>query len=279
MDSIPRILSRTLPHLRTTTPRLSCRGITAPSISTAKRNMSTSIEQKLDVLRNYSACDVSDALLKLQKLPEGTTARAGHIADFVPFSPTIGRNENTPKVIAPASTFKFVPKSDPVPSTESVETHGFPAGTHWVDFAEPGTVAVIEQPEGQHCAVLGGIMAVRMKYLGVKGALVNGRVRDLSEIRECQLPVWARATSTVGTAAEAKPGARNVPVSLGGVTVSPGDIIFCDPLEGVVAIPRELLDQVLDLMPKLVAMDDKVKEAVLQGSNVFDAFKKFRTKI
>lgn len=50
-------------------------------------------------------------------------------------------------------------------------------------------MAVIEQPEGQHCAVLGGIMAVRMKYLGVKGALVNGRVRDLSEIRECQLPV------------------------------------------------------------------------------------------
>jgi hypothetical protein len=46
-----------------------------------------------------------------------------------------------------------------------------------------------------------------------------------------------------------------------------------------VTIPRELLDQVLELMPKLVAMDDNVKEAVLQGSSVFDAFKKFRTKI
>ncbi|KAB8239378.1 hypothetical protein ETB97_006941 [Aspergillus alliaceus] len=241
--------------------------------------MSTSIEQKLNVLRNYSACDVSDALLKLQNTPEGTPARAGHLADFIPFSPTTDRNSNTPKIIAPASTFKFIPKSDPFPYTDSVEAHGFPTGTHWVDFAEPGTITVIEQPAGQHCAVLGGIMAVRMKYLGVKGALVNGRVRDLSEIRECQLPVWARATSTVGTAAEAKPGLRNVPISLGGVTVAPGDIIFCDPLEGVVAIPRELLDQVLELMPELVAMDDKVKEAVMQGSNVFDAFKKFRTKI
>lgn len=45
------------------------------------------------------------------------------------------------------------------------------------------------------------------------------------------------------------------------------------------AIPQELLDQVLETMPKLVAMDDKVKEAVLQGSTVNDAFKKFRTKI
>jgi regulator of RNase E activity RraA len=48
-------------------------------------------------------------------------------------------------------------------------------------------------------------------------------------------------------------------------------------LEGVVAIPRDQLDQVLDLMPKLVAMDDRVKEAVAQGQEVADAFKKFRS--
>ncbi|PKY02622.1 DlpA domain protein [Aspergillus campestris IBT 28561] len=238
----------------------------------------TSIAQKLDALRNYSACDVSDALLKIQKVPEGTAPRAGHLADFsIPLTPTIGRNTTTPKLIAPASTFKFIPKAE---SASSDPTHGFPAGTHWVDLAEPGTVAVIEQPQGQYCAVLGGIMAVRMKTLGVEGALVNGRVRDLDEIRECGLPVWAQGTSTVGTGAEAKPGARNVPVTVGGgVTVSPGDIIFCDPLEGVVFIPRDLLDQVLDVMPKLIAMDDKVKDAVGQGMSVFDAFKQFRTKI
>jgi regulator of RNase E activity RraA len=48
---------------------------------------------------------------------------------------------------------------------------------------------VLEQPADQHCAVLGGIMAVRMKVLGVRGVLVNGRVRDLAEINECKLPV------------------------------------------------------------------------------------------
>ncbi|KAE8144751.1 ribonuclease E inhibitor RraA/Dimethylmenaquinone methyltransferase [Aspergillus avenaceus] len=238
--------------------------------------MST-ITEKLQILQNYSACDVSDALLKLQKNPEGTTPRAGHLADFIPFSPTTDRTK-LPKLIAPASTFKFIPKSSP-DANPSDPSHSFPPGTHWVDSAEPGTITVIEQPEGQHCAVLGGVMAVRMKYLGVMGALVNGRIRDLGEIRECRLPVWARGTSTVGTAAEAKPGLRNVPVSLGGVDVSPGDIIFCDPVDGVVAIPHELLDRVLELMPKLVAMDDKVKEAVLQGSSVFEAFKTFRTKI
>ncbi|KAM0095044.1 hypothetical protein ACP6JD_001482 [Aspergillus fumigatus] len=254
--------------------------------------MSNSIDQKLAELQKYSACDifrklrltthiqVSDALLKLQKLPAGTAARAGHLADFTPFSPSIGRNATQPKIIAPASTFKFIPKDDRIPpSAEPVDSHGFPAGTHWVDFAKPGTIAVLEQPANQHCAVLGGIMAVRMKVLGVRGVLVNGRVRDLEEINECKLPVWAKGTSTVGSGAEAKPGARDVPVDVGGVTVSPGDIIFCDPLEGVVAIPQELLDQVLELMPRLVAMDDKVKVAVSQGMSVFDAFKQFRAKV
>ena len=55
-----------------------------------------------------------------------------------------------------------------------------------------------------------------------------------------------------------------------------GDIIVCDPLEGVVVIPSNLVDDVLELMPKLVAADDKVKEDVMAGGKVFDAFKKHR---
>lgn len=47
-------------------------------------------------------------------------------------------------------------------------------------------------------------------------------------------------------------------------------------MEGVVVIPRELLGTVLETMPKLISMDDKAKEAVVQGMSVTEAFKKFR---
>lgn len=89
-----------------------------------------------------------------------------------------------------------------------------------------------------------------------------------------------------------------MPINIGGVTVSPvstllqtphfpkalllkrkrlkGDIVFCEPEEGVAVIPHALFDDVLALMPKLVAADDKVKEDVVNGSAVFDAFKKHR---
>lgn len=48
---------------------------------------------------------------------------------------------------------------------------------------------VMKQPEGQKCAILGGIMALRIKVLNAKGVVVNGRVRDLVELRETGLPV------------------------------------------------------------------------------------------
>lgn len=64
-----------------------------------------------------------------------------------------------------------------------------PKGQHWVDMADEGTVLVIEQPPGQTCAAIGGIMAARMKVRGVKACVVGGRVRDLAELKASGLPV------------------------------------------------------------------------------------------
>ncbi|KIW26115.1 uncharacterized protein PV07_09242 [Cladophialophora immunda] len=179
------------------------------------------------------------------------------------------------KVIAPACTLKLVSKNATPDSTPPAE-NSIPKGSHWVDLTEPGTIVVIDQPQDQKCAAVGGIMAQRMKVRGVAGCIVGGRVRDLAELRESQLPIFALGKSTVGTNAESVAYARNVRISITGVDVSPGDIIFCDPLEGVVVIPLELLDETLSLMPKLVASDDKVKEAVLGGMPVAEAFRTFR---
>ncbi|KAL6241135.1 hypothetical protein RBB50_012039 [Rhinocladiella similis] len=235
------------------------------------------LQEKLRRLHAYSACDVSDALLKLQKPAAGEVARAGFLADIGPVpSPQILAGElAASKVIAPACTLKLVSKHS-APESAPPADNTIPKGSHWVDLTEAGSVVVIDQPEGQKCAAVGGIMAQRMKVRGVAACIVGGRVRDMAELKESQLPIFALGKSTVGTNAESTAYARNIPVTITGVTVAPGDIIFCDPLEGVVVIPRELLDDTLSLMPRLVAADDKVKEAVEKGMTVAEAFKKFR---
>lgn len=53
-------------------------------------------------------------------------------------------------------------------------------------------------------------------------------------------------------------------------------MVFCDPLEGVVVIPQDLVEQVIELMPQLVEADDKVKADVEAGSSVQEAFRKHR---
>lgn len=106
----------------------------------------------------------------------------------MPFSPSRDV-ENVPKIIGYASTVKFIPKDDPVPTESQDEKHGFKAGIHWVDHTNENTIVLLDQPGGQKCAILGGIMASRMKVRGAKGAVVNGRVRDLAELRSLGFPV------------------------------------------------------------------------------------------
>jgi hypothetical protein len=101
---------------------------------------------------------------------------------------SIGAESELKKVIAPACTLKLVPKHSPPESTPAAE-NSIPKGSHWVDLTEPGTVVVIDQPEGQKCAAVGGMMAQRMKLRGVAGCVIGGRFRDLAELRESQLPV------------------------------------------------------------------------------------------
>lgn len=100
-----------------------------------------------------------------------------------------------PKIVAPASTVMFVPKSAN-PKDNANEFHGvtesnIPSSVHWVDLTEPGTFVALSQPPAQTCAVLGGIMALRMKKCGAKGIIAGGRVRDLTELKTMHVPVSA----------------------------------------------------------------------------------------
>jgi Aldolase/RraA len=104
-------------------------------------------------------------------------------------SPLHGSIEEQPKIIGPASTLKLVGKSSNVPPLTESDPDVVPKGMHWVDMADEGTIVVIEQPSGQTCAALGGIMAARMKVRGVEACIVGGRVRDLAELRKSGLPV------------------------------------------------------------------------------------------
>lgn len=106
-----------------------------------------------------------------------------------------------------------------------------------------GHVLVVDGAGRQDAALMGEIFSAALKERGCVGAVVDGAVRDLDGIEETGLPVFARhvypATDTIKG-----PGAINVAVSCGGVTVNAGDVVRAD-VNGVVVIPASAAADVL----------------------------------
>lgn len=95
------------------------------------------------------------------------------------------------------------------------------------EFCRPGDVMVIDCGGDVTNAVLGGILTYYGATIKLSGMVVDGAIRDVAEIRERDFPVYARGVNHRGPYKDG-PGEINVPVSIGGMVVNPGDIIVGD---------------------------------------------------
>jgi 4-hydroxy-4-methyl-2-oxoglutarate aldolase len=109
---------------------------------------------------------------------------------------------------------------------------------------EPGEVLVLTMPEPEPVALVGELLATQAKVRGAAAILVDAAVRDVEELRELGLPVWARWVRVRG-AGKAAVGTIDEPVEVGGATIAPGDAVLLDT-DGAVAVARARLEQVLE---------------------------------
>ena len=109
--------------------------------------------------------------------------------------------------------------------------------------AEPGEVLVLTMPEPRPVALVGELLATQAKVAGVVAVLVDGAVRDVEELREVGLPIWARYVRVSG-AEKRTPGMIGVPVAVGGAHIRQGDVVVLDA-DGAVVVERERIDEVL----------------------------------
>jgi len=95
------------------------------------------------------------------------------------------------------------------------------------EFCRPGDVLVIDAGGDITNAVIGGILSFYTATIGTAGLVLDGAIRDVAEIRERDYPVYARGVNHRGPYKDG-PGEINVPVSVGGMIVNPGDIVVGD---------------------------------------------------
>ena len=118
-------------------------------------------------------------------------------------------------------------------------------------IAKPGDILVIDGKGDRMCALMGSIMLNACKQLKLGGVVIDAAVRDTLELRELGFPVFAVGSNPNGPT-KFVPGRMNWPISCGGISVNPGDLILGDA-DGVVVVEREKAASLLDAAAKKVA--------------------------
>jgi 4-hydroxy-4-methyl-2-oxoglutarate aldolase len=135
-----------------------------------------------------------------------------------------------------------------------------------IGMAKPGDVLVIDGKADRTCALMGSIMINACKKLGLGGVVLDAAVRDTEELRELGFPVYAICANPNGPT-KFVPGRINWPISCGGISVQPGDLIVGDA-DGVVVVEREKAASLLEEAAKKVA-DERARIAdIVAGKNL-----------
>ena len=134
-----------------------------------------------------------------------------------------------------------------------------------LNFCGEGDVLVVSNEEDNTRALMGEVMMAYLKYTKkIAGIILDGPIRDIDEIGKWDFPVYCTGTTPGGPYKEG-PGEINVPISCGGVSVNPGDIILADP-DGIIVIPRKDAAQVLEDAKAFQAADEAKLAAAKNGT-------------
>lgn len=142
------------------------------------------------------------------------------------------------------------------------------AGIHLASaLAAPGDVIVIAT-ETTHAATWGELATRNAINAGIAGVVSDGNVRDVDAIDELGFPMFSRAVGQNG-AVKQRPGSVNVPVTVGGIVVSPGDIVVGDA-DGVTVVPCERAANVREATKAKIEAEAELRARMDAGESLPD---------
>lgn len=188
------------------------------------------MQELIEAFGKVAVASVADAVDKV-------CGRRGYLDSVI--KPRI----NDKRICGPAATVLEAATDEFVPPQHALDL---------IDETPAGSVIVISIEGGvSEVAVWGGLMTAGAVANNHVGAVLDGGVRDLTEIRrDYDFPVYARAVSPGTTLGRYRTVASQVPVCVGGVMVHPGDIVVGD-VDGVVVVPHAQAEAVLKMAQEI----------------------------
>jgi regulator of RNase E activity RraA len=206
------------------------------------------VEGFRDLLKGYSpSCVVSDVM-----------ERAGTMRSDI--KPIAGG-----RFAGPALTVRLAP-GDLVDCLDALEV------------AQAGDVIVVDAAGETETSIWGGLMAGLCQKKGVAGAVVDGAIRDIDEIRDLDFPIQSRAVVPRSThspySQRLEPIEIGVTISCAETVVEPGDLVLADEI-GVVVVPRGEAAEVLSLAREQFAREESTRDLIAEGRSLEELLAEF----
>ena len=173
---------------------------------------------------------------------------------------------NWGKCVGPAVTVKMTAAG------ETKAKHHL--GVKAIEAAEQGDIIIIDNGGRIDTSCWGGILANGAKMKGISGVVIDGACRDLDDCVEIDFPVYARGTVVATARGRIMEEATNVMIQFGGVQVRPGDIVMGDR-SGVVILPQEHIEEVLDKAEALYTKEENMIRDIRNGQSMMDVDTKY----
>lgn len=141
--------------------------------------------------------------------------------------------------------------------------HADSALLHWLTaVVRPGDIVLVDRCGDDRHACWGGVITNAMKLAGVKAGVIDGPATDFSEIARVELPMWCRGPSSITTKLLGVEGAVNVPITVGGQVVHPGDAVLCDESGVIVLDParaRSVAEKAIAMQEAELVLLDRLR--------------------
>ena len=141
-----------------------------------------------------------------------------------------------------------------------------------MDMICPTDILIIDGGGYLERALWGGILNTRAIKSGLGGVVIDGAVRDILELKEMTLPVYAAGITPAGPH-KGWGGQIGGPISCGGVSVAPGDVVVGDA-DGVVVVPLDQESRAYDSSLERIAFEEQLLEKINQGEDLSEIFEK-----
>lgn len=141
----------------------------------------------------------------------------------------------------------------------------------FLDDVPEGAICAINNRARTECSVWGDTLSLFAVRHGFAGTIIDGVCRDIDGTRSLNYPMFSRGTFMRTGKNRIGVESTQQPVTLGSVTVHPGDLVFADDT-GAVAVPKDRIEEILELAKGIVARDDACVAAIEAGKSIADVW-------